>query len=47
MSRFQSIFEKSETVVIPEIKKLNFDDVTVEHDCILPGKSSPQDIIVI
>lgn len=39
MSRFHSLFTKKETVVIPEIKKLNFDDVTVEHDCILPSKS--------
>ena len=37
MSRFQSLFMNRETVVNPEIKKLNFDDVTVEHDCILPG----------
>lgn len=40
MSQFQSLLIKRDTVVIPEMKKLNFDDVTVEHECILPGKSN-------
>lgn len=45
MSEFQSSLTKRETVVIPGVKKLNFDDVTVEHDCILPGKFYlPQEI---